>query len=49
MAGFGEGRLLWTDGSRKAGLAMDPAGNLYGTTREGAYHYGALFEITPLR
>jgi len=39
---------VWTIGSRKAGLVMDPAGNLYGTTWGGAYHYGAVFEITPL-
>lgn len=31
-----------------AGLALDAAGNLYGTTRSGgAYNYGTVFELTP--
>jgi uncharacterized repeat protein (TIGR03803 family) len=31
-----------------AGLVVDAAGNLYGTTPGGgAYHYGAVFELTP--
>ena len=30
-----------------AGLAMDAAGNLYGTTMNGAYGYGGVFELTP--
>jgi uncharacterized repeat protein (TIGR03803 family) len=30
-----------------AGLVFDAAGNLYGTTEEGSYGYGSLFELTP--
>ncbi len=37
-----DGRLLY------AGLTMDPAGNLYGTTQAGGIHsYGTLFELSP--
>jgi uncharacterized repeat protein (TIGR03803 family) len=42
---FGAG----TDGSEpNAGLIMDAAGNLYGTTLGGAHGYGAAFELTPV-
>jgi uncharacterized repeat protein (TIGR03803 family) len=39
-----------TDGHHPRGsLALDSAGNLYGTTEEGgAYNYGTVFEISPL-
>jgi hypothetical protein len=30
-----------------AGLVMDKAGHLYGTTAEGGTHNGVLFEVTP--
>jgi uncharacterized repeat protein (TIGR03803 family) len=30
-----------------AGLIFDAAGNLYGTTEEGSYGYGSVFELTP--
>ncbi len=38
-----------TDGNNpEAGLLLDKSGNLYGTTESGgAYHYGAVFELTP--
>ena len=38
-----------TDGSGpEAGLIIDAAGNLYGTTNEGGtYNYGTVFELTP--
>ena len=32
----------------EAGLVIDKAGNLYGTTNTGgAYGYGTVFEVTP--
>ena len=42
---FGNG----TDGvAPQAGLVMDAAGNLYGTTYNGGtYNYGTVFELTP--
>ena len=37
-----------TNGAYPAGLLMDAAGNLYGTTAQGgAYNRGAVFELTP--
>src|ERR1019366_6105928 len=38
-----------TDGAYpQAGLVVNPAGNLYGTTNNGgAYTYGTVFELTP--
>src|ERR1017187_7085825 len=34
--------------SPEAGLVVNPAGNLYGTTNNGgAYTYGTVFELTP--
>lgn len=34
-----------TDGSQPNGLVQDASGNLYGTTTEGGFGYGAIFKI----
>ncbi|MGO9084292.1 MAG: choice-of-anchor tandem repeat GloVer-containing protein [Candidatus Sulfotelmatobacter sp.] len=39
---LGFGRYPWW-----AGVIMDAAGNLYGTTSDGSNNYGIVFEITP--
>lgn len=45
FAGAGNGRLV---GGPIGNLAMDGAGNLYGTTlSDGAYGYGAVFKLAP--
>jgi uncharacterized repeat protein (TIGR03803 family) len=45
---FGFGSSPPEPGGSSAGLILDPAGNLYGTTAWGGEHgYGAVFELTP--
>ncbi len=35
------------DGAWPIGVVVDPAGNVYGITREGLYGVGSVFELTP--
>jgi uncharacterized repeat protein (TIGR03803 family) len=38
-----------TDGSQPSALILDPAGDLYGTTRHGGFYgYGTVFRLTPV-
>lgn len=39
----------WADGLPDAGLLLDSAGNLYGTTSGGSFSSGTVFRFTPLQ